>query len=166
MTTLTKIEIGERQFTKNDEVLAFVRAIPAVANGKSPRVGCAGIVRRGDAVLLGRRNKDPNRGMWVLPGGGVGFGETLFDTLHRELHEEAGIEIQVDGFFNVYELITPPDEHRVIIYLTARYRAGNPIASDDLSEVGFFTVDEIRMFSRNREISPLVEKVLREAAVL
>ena len=44
--------MGERRFSKNDEVLAFVQAIPAIANGKSPRVGCAGIVRRGDAVLL------------------------------------------------------------------------------------------------------------------
>jgi len=66
----------------------------------------------------------------------------------------------------VHELIIPADEHRVIVYLTAHYRGGDPIASDDLSEVGFFTSEEIRKLSVNGEISPLVEKVLREAAVL
>src|SRR5208337_2368627 len=34
-----------------------------------PRLGCAGIIKRGVAVLLGKRAKDPNRGLWVLPGG-------------------------------------------------------------------------------------------------
>src|SRR5688500_11928832 len=53
-----------------------------------PRLGCAGLVRRGDAVLLGRRDKEPNRGLWVLPGGGVEFGESFATTLVRELLEE------------------------------------------------------------------------------
>jgi 8-oxo-dGTP diphosphatase len=146
--------------------LALVQSARYQSTEKNPRVGCAGIVRRGNEVLLGRRNKEPNRGLWVLPGGGVVFGETLAETLCRELYEEAGIEIVVDGVFNVYELITPPEEHRLIVYLTADYRDGNPVASDDLSEVGFFTAAEIRRLSLNHEISPLVEKVLREAAIL
>src|SRR4051812_8305781 len=48
---------------------------------RDPRLGCAGIVRRGESVLLGKRDKDPGRGLWVLPGGGVGFGETFAETL-------------------------------------------------------------------------------------
>jgi len=165
MKTLTEIANEKRLFAEDAEDLAFEQSVNG-SNTKTPRVGCAGIVRRGNEVLLGRRNKEPNRGLWVLPGGGVGFGETLAETLRRELHEEAGIEIKVDGVFNVYELITPSEEHRLIVYLTADYRGGDPVASDDLSEVDFFTLEEIRSFSLKREISPLVEKVLREAAIL
>src|SRR5437868_12612581 len=72
---------------------------------KDPRIGCAGIVRRGDQILLGRRDKEPAKGLWVLPGGGVAFGETLDQTLKREMFEETGIEIDVEGVFKVYELI-------------------------------------------------------------
>src|SRR6266481_3984918 len=61
-----------------------------------PRLGCAGIIRRGEAVLLGRRDKEPNRGLWVLPGGGVKFGESFANTLARELLEEAGIDVDVE----------------------------------------------------------------------
>jgi len=133
---------------------------------RNPRIGCAGIVRRGNEVLLGRREKEPARGLWVLPGGGVDFGETFAETLQREVSEEVGIEIDVEGVFNVFELINPPNEHRVIVYLNARYRSGQPVASSDLSDVRFFDTDELKQMSVSKMISPFVESVLREAEVL
>jgi 8-oxo-dGTP diphosphatase len=116
--------------------------------------------------MLGKRNKEPNRGLWVLPGGGVEFCESFAKTLERELQEEAGIQIDVQGVFNVFELINPPSEHRVIVYVNGSYRSGEPIASSDLSEVRFFNRHELREMSQIGLISPFVEKVLREADFL
>jgi 8-oxo-dGTP diphosphatase len=131
-----------------------------------PRLGCAGLVRRGEAVLLGKRAKEPNRGLWVLPGGGVEFGERFAETLARELQEEAGIEVEVHEVFKVYELINPPDEHRVIVYMIAEHRSGEPMASSDLTEVRFFERCELKEMSKQKLISPLVEQVLREATLV
>src|SRR5436189_3865611 len=120
MRSLAKFQPDEHSYMRNDN---------AVVNGsgkKDPRLGCAGIVRRGDQVLLGKRNKEPNRGLWVLPGGGVEFCETFAQTLERELLEEAGINVEVRNIFKTYELINPPNEHRVIIYLIADHRSGEP----------------------------------------
>jgi 8-oxo-dGTP diphosphatase len=133
---------------------------------QKPRLGCAGLIRRGDQVLLGKRNKEPNRGLWVLPGGGVEFGESFAKTLERELLEEAGIQVEAQGVFNVYELINPPNEHRVIVYINANYRSGDPVASSDLSEVRFFDSNELQKMSQQKLISPFVERVLREATLL
>ena len=66
---------------------------PKPENKQRPRLGCAGLIRRGASVLLGKRDKEPNRGLWVLPGGGVEFCESYFKTLERELLEEAGIPV-------------------------------------------------------------------------
>ncbi len=41
-------------------------------------------------VLLVRQVED----LWVIPGGGVGQGETILDGLRRELKEETGLEIE------------------------------------------------------------------------
>jgi 8-oxo-dGTP diphosphatase len=139
---------------------------PSAEVKQRPRLGCAGLIRRGEEVLLGKRNKEPNRGLWVLPGGGVEFGESFSKTLQRELLEEAGIEVDVQGIFNVYELINPPSEHRVIVYVNGSYRSGEPIASSDLSEVRFFRAQELKAMSQHGLISPFVEKVLREANLL
>jgi len=124
------------------------------------------LILRGDQVLLGKRNKEPNRGLWVLPGGGIEFCETFAQTLKRELLEEAGINVEVRNIFKTYELINPPNEHRVIVYLIADHRSGDPVPSSDLSEVRFFNSDELRALSKQSLISPFVEKVLREAAFL
>src|SRR6266568_6491652 len=126
---------------------------------QKPRLGCAGLIRRGGLVLLGKRNKEPNRGLWVLPGGGVEFGESFAQTLERELSEEAGIRVKVRDIFKTYELINPPNEHRVIVYLIADHRSGEPIPSSDLSEVRFFDSDELQELSKQRLISPFVETV-------
>jgi 8-oxo-dGTP diphosphatase len=166
MRSLAKFQPDESSYARNDNAVVFT---PSVLNGsgrKDPRLGCAGIVRRGDDVLLGQRNKEPDRGLWVLPGGGVDFGETLVQTLKRELVEEAGIEVEVDDIFEISELISPPDEHRVIVYMNARYRAGEPLASSDLSDVRFFRVEELKQMSATKMISPVVESVLRKAELL
>lgn len=158
------LDAPEKELERRD-LTGFHRPTPK-PDRMHPRIGCAGIVRCGDEVLLGRRNKEPNQGLWVLPGGGVDFGETFAETLKRELAEEAGIEIDVDGVFNVFELINPPDEHRVIVYMHARYRAGEPIASSDLSDVRFFHSKELKQMSAEKLISPFVESVLRRAALI
>ena len=116
--------------------------------------------------MLGRRDKEPGCGLWVLPGGGVEFGETFAQTLERELLEETGIEVDVEGVFDVFELINPPDEHRVIVYLNARYRSGEPTAASDLSDARFFTSAELRQMSDANLISSFVQTVLRTALLL
>lgn len=161
---------SESQLRTDDENGAIQRTKVATGNRhpapRDPREGCAGIVRRGEEILLGKRDKEPGRGLWVLPGGGVGFGETFAETLQRELLEEAGIEVDVEGVFNVCELINPPTEHRVIVYLNARYRSGQPAASSDLSDVRFFDTNELKQMSVSNMISPFVESVLRKAEIL
>ena len=131
-----------------------------------PRLGCAGLILRDGQLLLGKRNKEPNRGLWVLPGGGVEFGESFAQTLERELMEEAGIGVSVRNVFKTYELINPPNEHRVIVYLFADYLSGEPVASSDLSEVRFFNGNDLRKLHEKQLVSPFVERVLREANLL
>lgn len=125
-TTLEPVVLPELSRRHLDQTLQSARQIqpaasPSAETRQRPRLGCAGLIRRGDEVLMGKRNKEPNRGLWVLPGGGVEFGESFAKTLRRELAEEAGIQVDVLGVFNVYELINPPNEHRVVVYMNGEY---------------------------------------------
>lgn len=61
------------------------------------------IIVRNRAILLGMRNYTPDKwkeiSVWTTPGGRCDFGETLEQTLRREVQEEVGItEFQIHDF--------------------------------------------------------------------
>jgi 8-oxo-dGTP diphosphatase len=73
-----------------------------------PRIRVSAILRREDRVLLIRQEKRGEQ-YWLLPGGGVNYGESLTRALQRELTEECGIEedLPLEGPVAVAESIAP-----------------------------------------------------------
>ncbi len=73
-------------------------------------------------VLLTRRSIPPFQDMWVMPGGKIDLGEPIFEALKREVHEEVGLEIDVNDLIDVFEHLTPGEEncHFVILYYRCR----------------------------------------------
>lgn len=128
-----------------------------------PRVGSALIVRdEANRILLGKRNKDPQRGSWVLPGGKIHAFESIADAAVRELAEETGLTVEVQNQFRVYEIINEPHEHRIVIYSLARVIGGDLRASDDISEVKWVSLHELG----DLPLTPLVRKVLADAGYI
>ena len=91
---------------------------------KTSVVAC--IVDDQKRVLLTRRCIEPFCGQWVMPGGKIDHGERLLEAVHREVREEVGLEIHVDGLLDVYEHVGvgAAEAHYVILY----YRA-HPLSS-------------------------------------
>jgi mutator protein MutT len=55
----------------------------------------------GGRVLLQRRG-DRERDVWGFPGGAVELGESLDETVRREVAEETGLKVRVTGLLGVY----------------------------------------------------------------
>ena len=59
-----------------------------------------GIVRRDDGALLLIHKTDND--LWALPGGGHEIGESIGDTLVREVKEETGYDVEVEAITGTY----------------------------------------------------------------
>ena len=61
----------------------------------SGRTATAVIMFPPDKILLVKRATVPFRGYWALPGGRVDLGETVEQTIVREVKEETGLDVEV-----------------------------------------------------------------------
>jgi ADP-ribose pyrophosphatase YjhB (NUDIX family) len=123
-----------------------------------PRIGSAAVVIKDNKILLGIRAKEPNKGKWVLPGGKIKLFETIKEAVSRELLEETGLQCEIGKQIGVYEIIDNPNEHRIIIYNWAYSVRGNLKPSSDISELKFFSKEELHSL----ELTPIVKRVLQD----
>lgn len=127
------------------------------------RIGCAGIVKKDNKILMGIRDKEGNaKGTYITPGGGVDLCEKMEDTFKREIKEEANIEIDNLKQLKTYEIITKPDKHRVIIFWEANYKSGELKGGDDLLDPKFFSKEEVAQLNQEGKISEFIQMVLKD----
>ena len=65
---------------------------------KKPRIRVAALIRnnKGEIFLIKQRKK--NKDYWLLPGGGIEFGESATIALERELKEELNLDTKTSKF--------------------------------------------------------------------
>jgi 8-oxo-dGTP diphosphatase len=112
-------------------------------------VGVGGIIL-GDSgqVLLSQRGpKARNRvGQWENPGGTIEFGEEFDTAIVREISEELGIEVRVEGVLRVVNHIIPDEsQHWVAPTFVCRHVAGTPVIRepDKCTAIGWFDLSDL-----------------------
>ena len=89
----------------------------APAATESPTIRVAGLLAADGRILMVEQGRGEER-YWLLPGGGVRFGETLADALKRELQEELGLRVGVGRLLAIVESISPdPEYHKHVVHL-------------------------------------------------
>lgn len=113
------------------------------------RVGCsAAIFDQEGRILLTRR---ADNGQWCLPGGRMESGESAAEACEREVFEETGLNVRVKRLVGVYsypdQLVVYPDgnkAHIVALHFEAEVIGGEPGLSNETTDFGYFTLDEMR----------------------
>lgn len=126
------------------------------------RVGCSVLIKSNNKLLLGIRNKEPNKGLAITPGGGVELFENMIDTVKREIMEETCLEITNIKQLKTYEIINKPDEHRIIIYWSADYDKNSIHSASDLTNAKFYSKEEIQELDKLGKLSSITKQVLSD----
>jgi ADP-ribose pyrophosphatase YjhB (NUDIX family) len=88
------------------------------------------IFQEGRVLLV--KHRKAGRDYWMLPGGGVGYGEPLHGALVRELKEETGLDVEPGGLVAAVDSIAPDGSRHVVnLCFCARVLGGKLAAGGD-----------------------------------
>jgi len=123
-----------------------------------PRVGVGAFIKKNYSVLLLKREHEPGKSKWSLPGGLVNLGEKIRDAIKREVEEEVGLRV------DVFDSIEYDDKgrvrfHYVIIGFMVKPIGGEVRGSKEASQVKWFKFDELKGLEMTITTRKLLKKV-------
>ena len=113
------------------------------------RLGCSAVIfdESHEKVLLTKR---ADNGLWCLPSGGVDPGESVEETIIREVWEETGLTVRVLRLIGVYSdpnSLVVYDEHTAVQIVALSFETeiteGKPGLSGETSDWGYYSLEEM-----------------------
>ena len=80
----------------------------------NPKIVVGAVCAWDDTLLLCRRAIEPRRGYWTIPAGYIELNETVAEGAAREVLEEAGATIEIEGVIAVYSIPTRSCSRRLM----------------------------------------------------
>lgn len=130
-----------------------------------PYVGVGAVIVDTGKVLLVKRRFEPLAGEWSLPGGAVELGETLEESIAREMLEETGLEIEVGPVIEVFDRITRDDQgnvryHFVLVDYLCWPIGGTLAPASDVADAIFVDPSDLAGFELTEKARAVIARAL------
>ncbi len=131
-----------------------------------PRITSAVLVEHEGKFLLAERNKKNYHGYWIIPGGGVKFGETIQEAAIREIKEETNLDVELIKQIGFKEIVNvPANYHSIIFFHLAKPKHLDIEAKEDVSKAKFLSIEEIKQIKSQEKLAESAEWALKELGV-
>ncbi|MFH1122892.1 MAG: NUDIX hydrolase [Pseudomonadota bacterium] len=105
-----------------------------------PKVVACSIVEMDNRIILLKRDINPQKGKWVIPGGYVDRGEEVRAAALRETEEECRLKTRIKHLHGVYSY---PGRLGVVVVYVAEYLSGQLITGDESRDARLYRPEEI-----------------------
>jgi ADP-ribose pyrophosphatase YjhB (NUDIX family) len=118
---------------------------------RNPTVGVAVALIEEGKLLIGRRRT----GGWCIPCGHTEYDELVEEAAVREMAEETGLRVSLDGLLAVKSNFHDPERQTVGIWYRGRRVSGSLRPGGDLAEVEFTELARMRalLFPTDQEVA-------------
>lgn len=120
-----------------------------------PFVGIGAIIICDGKILLEKRKNDPGKGQWSVPGGLVELGESIEQTVLREVREETGLEVEKPEHIDVVDNVDLDEQgkiryHFVIVDYFVKLKGGTAEAASDAEELRWVQLGDVEKYDLTR----------------
>jgi 8-oxo-dGTP diphosphatase len=116
------------------------------------RIRVCGLLVEDDSILLAQILSPVTKSLvWIPPGGGLQFGETMGECLRREFHEETNLQIEIRNLIHINELVADPF-HALELFFEVERQSGEiklgsdpemPVEKQLLKDLNWFSIDRL-----------------------
>ena len=107
------------------------------------KIVAGGIIEKDGKYLLVQENKEKCRGKWNIPAGGVDDGENVIEAAKREVFEETGCKVKINGILEIVNQNMENIDVLIFIFNTELIEENIQIDGEEISDVKWFTYEEI-----------------------
>ena len=102
------------------------------------------MLRRADGRVLVQNRRDPNWGGLTFPGGHVEPGESLVDSVIREMREETGLTVHNPRLIGTKSWMQEDGSGRYLVLLYVATEYEGELHSSEEGDVHWMTIEEMR----------------------
>jgi protein-S-isoprenylcysteine O-methyltransferase Ste14/8-oxo-dGTP pyrophosphatase MutT (NUDIX family) len=128
-----------------EHVPRWIPSRPRILVAKPPlKLATLVYALRDEHVLLLRRTTEPNRGLWVAPGGKFDHGESPTECAVREMYEETGLRIQQPVLRGIMTETSPRADYQWLTFIFVAWDfEGTFTPATGIGEFRWVPVDEV-----------------------
>lgn len=101
------------------------------------------LVEKNGKIILVRRGHEPFKGKLALPGGFVGYGETVENAARREMKEETNLKVKLKDLLGVYSDPDRDPRGTISTVFTAEVVDGELEGGSDASDAFWMDLEDI-----------------------
>jgi ADP-ribose pyrophosphatase YjhB (NUDIX family) len=137
--------------------------LPGREYPEHPLVGVGGFIHKDGKILMIKRKFEPNKGRWSLPGGLLEIGEAPEEGAKREVREELGLEVDVEGLLHVANEVIKDDQgrikyHFVLIDYLMRPLGDRITLNEESEEFAWFEPSSVENLNTTENTKMMVRK--------
>jgi len=146
-------------------ILSWLQLYDTIRNMEERKIiaNCGAVIIEDRKILLVQEAAEPFKGRWNFPLGQLESNELVLETVKREVKEETGFDIGLDGFLGVYQSMAP-GLNVILIMFTAHTTGGTPdFDKEELLGSKWFTLEEFDNLEDGDLFHPEMRNAVKKA---